>query len=1417
MAIENADAMFTEVLQISVDTDQFVADLKVIETEWNNAVSRMAEQAKAAGLDPSQLLNSSAFAQDVNSIEAQVTQLSTSIGEAFGALASTLTETMSRAEQAVDRVMGKVREGTGEGAGSLSRTPYERMQLKHAEAIQEDLRLTEDAEARKQAAYEETMAVFDSAAAKQAASFQAAIEEQEAAIAQLTANEKAAAEEWSGLVMVGPEGEAGGGGRGVIGNFWAGFTASGDRSMAEMAGGVTRWLVLWQAVGAAIGVVMDALRQIPDAFKNGIQYAADLQDQAVKIQAVLADNVEFSKNIAENFQLAGQAAQFVVKQLQDVAIQDKLNPERLNSAFRALVSGGGGAMTADVQQLVKLTEMFGLAMQASGKEVMVVRSLISEIPKLIDGTITNSSKLLEVLHLNKAQWEAIREEALKHHDLVARLAPILQPYLDAVQQAQLRHSVLIDQFDLLLKREEAAFAGPLMQAYDSFLQRAIAYLEQNRLQIEAFGKIMGDVVISVGHFLADLYEAAPILKPLVVLLAGLLATFDTLLDAIGLGLEEITKGFVTLEDILRHPFDTAAWKRDIDDFDAYLKAKGADFKSGINERLSLMYELTTGKKFQSSPEGFDTVTGKPVAGAMNSDMENIASNLEAFTFRGARSPRTGLGKVGSDATDVMKEFQGQFDDLKNKADADRNAIKEAVADGQQSVINSEAEIIRSYQNEQAALQQLIEKYRERFSADTTLKPEQKKAQLQELDNLQKEFNKNVQDSISKSEEDISKEVLAQRQATYTAMLRMAKQAYDSDVNLAKDAAKNKEIYESQAVSAEIAANQKYHQFVVQRLQSEQSIFAPGTRQFSALQDQLATEEQRYTMLATQLAQQRTEALQRETLEMQKQLELASQIAARNSANQMKFDVQHGLSGPTGAVRAQYADLELNVQSKFQAYQAALEQLRQSSTKTAEEQQKAANLVAETAAQYNLAVEALQEATDSIHQLQMVIFGFDVVQSWKNAKDAVDKFSVAAQAATNVLQFAESAIGNVQRGAKQGGVLGGIGAGMAEAGQIASAFGPVGAAVGAGLEIGGAIFSEIGNIFTSEAKNIARDIRTTFNEIETAYHDSNITLVQAINQMKQERQTAIEQLSGVKGGEKQLSTLLPQIDQQIASLTQQMHQIHTQFYEKLVEIQQQVASGNQVLSQSFQNWAQVFKEAKDALGAGAKPADVQAYLNATLKQQEKDLQDQINQGEMQAIQDNLKLNDLTLQRQELLLKIHELNFSSQDSIERREAGAISQGQQLKLQREQLQNQLADLNEQITVQQHRVSVENQIYGITNDIASLHKLDAQLQERAIDEQLTQYISMKHLLESLLPLTAQIFGPNKVGFAGAGFLGTFGEGGMPGITATAPTAAPPMTIHVNFPGVPSGEGSRIGNEIGRGIYDELYYRFRSGRFIGA
>jgi hypothetical protein len=364
------------------------------------------------------------------------------------------------------------------------------------------------------------------------------------------------------------------------------------------------------------------------------------------------------------------------------------------------------------------------------------------------------------------------------------------------------------------------------------------------------------------------------------------------------------------------------------------------------------------------------------------------------------------------------------------------------------------------------------------------------------------------------------------------------------------------------------------------------------------------------------------------------------------------------------------------------------------------------------------------------------------------------------------------------------------------GSIGSALPGIGAAVG----VVGGVVSMIGNMFAAQAKNIANDIQKKFDGILSNFQNNSASLAQTLQALQQQQQQAIQQLSGQKGGAGYLTEILLQIQTTEAALQAQAAQAQNTFSIQTQVMKQSTDVGQQWL----QTWSNLEKQVHDYLFKdNGNPALASAFQTAELADQARKIQDQYNSGMSTAIHDNYTLNGLIQSRQQLQLSILQLEEQQSDSIERRQAPAMSlAAQQSRLQLQELKTQLSDVNSQISIEQNKVTAENKLFGLSSDINTLHAADAKLQAASLAEQLANYSEMLKIIQQIAGLKVN---PNTGYFDGhSPFAGL--PGGVPGFGATSgPTAPSPHPIvingdiHVTLPGMKSS------SDVARGIGNEL------------
>lgn len=1156
---------------------------------------------------------------------------------------------------------------------------------------------------------------------------------------------------------------------GLGANFMQGLTMGGQgmSGLAAMAGFMTSMMTIGAALQTVIQGVFDVFMAIPNAIKDGIEYTQQFQQNVSKMQGVLAANLSFSKDFAQNFRMAGDAAKYVETQLENIAAKDNLNPEQLRRTFDAVVTGGGGAMTQNVGDLTKLTEFFQIAVQATGKSSEQMRILTSEIPKLMSGTEGANSPVLRMLGLTQQAWEKIRQSALAHKNLVEQLAPAFAPYMDAIQGAQQNHEELLKQLDLLKERVDSSFAAPVLKEFDNILQGTIKWINENKDALEIFGNLAGSTVadlIELGKALLGIGDG----KGILLTLASGAAIFDqVLVEATGTvknlyhGLSDLWN--IALKSDWQHPFGSAAnWKKASDDFDQY--------SANINQKTQENFDRLT-QMVQTVKASNAGINWPSKFGEFMSHPEDATSGGQNLPFFGAHGPQAAkpgkqesINKFFEDQLAVIKENYGKFLDVEKEGEAQQT---ETVAHAVQNRIDIRREELRSVEALQEALHQ-------KYGND----PKQKSALDsidKTVDNLRSEMDRqNTSDTNAAAREHLEIE-----RSQYKTSEELAQAHVRTMSAIFKRAAEEGLMSHKQAAEAENNLLEQLYKQKRADLESQRSQFAPGTVNFTNLTGQLSVlDEQHQAQQAEGAHNVQAGALQ----DIEKQHAVAT--------NKINADLAY-TETVKDAVEKQDAVNDL-LSQRLDADKAYLQALRSNPTATQDQilsaqgtvrQDQLASLAAYNGSHFfpnQLDSSGNQVGTDAMTHLQTGVQ--KLAPLFDQLTSAVNNFMQALQSHNGMLEAGAAAggLGSIANStgsalSGMGGVLGSIGSAMPMVGGLFSA--------------AGGLFSMIGGMFEQQAKNIANDVQQAFNNILEQFNTQQINFTQAMDELNQEKNDAISQLSGTKGGKPYLTQILDQINQTQENMQFQATQSQQQFQIQTTVMQQ----STQTAQQWMQTWAQIEEQVKQYLQEGGSTSMAAEFQNGELATQARQLQDQYNQGMQQAIQDNYTLNSLTLTRQQLQLSILQLQEQTGDSIERKEAPALGlAAQQTKLQLEQLQQQLSDTNNQITIEQNKVTQENTLFGLTTDINSLHAEDAALQNTALQEQLANYKSMYAIIQQIHDLQAN----PKTGYFNGNHIFDGINGGIPGFGASsgASSAAPPttisgpVTITINLPGYLGG-----------------------------
>jgi hypothetical protein len=533
------------------------------------------------------------------------------------------------------------------------------------------------------------------------------------------------------------------------------------------------------------------------------------------------------------------------------------------------------------------------------------------------------------------------------------------------------------------------------------------------------------------------------------------------------------------------------------------------------------------------------------------------------------------------------------------------------------------------------------------------------------------------------------------------------------------------------------------------------------------------------------------------------------LELRQQGTQENLSHAQALGTNTDVVRAERANTQTGVDSAALAYQQAfqrfLEAMSNPGQQSAEKLQELAQSVATTRQRFDdLNREAKlrgegwgnagRDALDRVFGRNNVQEAVTGVNSAGKPVDGMTRFADAIGAASDAVTTFGSALNAIENGMKQGGVLGGVGAGISAFSGAMQDIPVIGPEMGA---IGSAI-SMIGSLFTKAAQDIADKITKGISDVMQRYQSQDSTMYQTIQALEQQRTQAIAQLSGKKGGQDELNKILPSLDQEIASLKLQQKQIGENFQESLTYLQ----AGSGPLSQWEQSWVGIMQQVRayrDAVGDAASASNVQAFLTLQLAQQRKQLQDQLSQAESSAISDAINLNNLLKQRNDLEKSYAQQKFKIEnaDSLERRASGAVNTAVQLAQLRDSQGQALIDINAQITALQPKVAIESKVFDLATATADLQAQQNALNIAALQEQVNGWLQ----IQSILQATANL-NPAGGSFGLGSFLGISGLGMLPGVDNSGQLITGDIHVNVTSPG---GNGKTLGTDIGAAILAKL------------
>src|SRR5581483_7305563 len=453
----------------------------------------------------------------------------------------------------------------------------------------------------------------------------------------------------------------------------------------------------------------------------------------------------------------------------------------------------------------------------------------------MDGTLTPTSKFLEVLHMTRDEWNKIRDLGMEHHDLLQRLEPRLKPYLDAVSQAQLHQAVLVEQVELLRKRFEALVAEPVFNTITETALKIVNYFKEHQKDVEDFGRTLADVVqhlINIGKEMLEL-GGGPI-RMVANVTKGFLA-LESVVDNIVTGLRQIVavaqhmefnKGSLltltplsdgkTLQELnaIQLAFDRREQAR---------TALGFELNDAIAGRR-VHRETPTGLAgFDSLPEGVKAFFDQN-GGILNAPIspQPDSGHKKEFDEKAARNS----------LAEISREAQLELAQVNKYSDAVVNLFKENVANQFATVIESEKNIVDHLTGIKAVIDAVFAEAEDKAQA---IGGKNVDKTVETLEGQRLNAVRRVENEIASHQRTIAQQTVREKQAEITQKVQLETELSRKQIELAKETGATQEAIARQTADIE----EKLLRAKIDSLREEQTLFVEGSQQRKAVDAQLA--------------------------------------------------------------------------------------------------------------------------------------------------------------------------------------------------------------------------------------------------------------------------------------------------------------------------------------------------------------------------------------------------------------------------------------------------------------------------------------------------------------------------------------------------------------------------------------------------
>jgi hypothetical protein len=283
---------------------------------------------------------------------------------------------------------------------------------------------------------------------------------------------------------------------------------------------------------------------------------------------------------------------------------------------------------------------------------------------------------------------------------------------------------------------------------------------------------------------------------------------------------------------------------------------------------------------------------------------------------------------------------------------------------------------------------------------------------------------------------------------------------------------------------------------------------------------------------------------------------------------------------------------------------------------------------------------------------------------------------------------------------------------------------------------GSVFSAIGRFFSGlfkgAARRAAREIRQSFQEIVTAFQEGSVTLGATIQQLERERERAIRRLSGKKGGREELNKLLPEFDRALAELRARQQAIFEQFDASL-----QLLRVGRAFRDVAADVQELIRQYRTYIDAGGDLTKANEFLSRSLEELRADASAELAEGEQQAIESVLRLNQLLLEREQILAEAaeEERQILTRGVLERQRTVAQQKALELEAVRRRRDERLTQLDQDIRLLQLKVDTEAKVFDLTRDRVALEMRLLELKALEFERETARLAALKEVVAGIVP----------------------------------------------------------------------------------